>query len=221
MILNKCLFGSRLYGSHSEKSDHDYIVIQDELEKIEDVNIHCFTKESFITAVKNGDIACLEVYFADKSTFEVYKWEFPTVDINKESFRRNISMLTSNSWVKGKKKLIVIGDYDLDIALKSIFHSIRILDFAIQIMREGKILDYSNMNWLLRDLYKLSAYHDRQELWDKINDKYRTLFNSKATEFKKLNPIEKQTEKLRSIKEILEKHNCFNTDLLEELKLLI
>ncbi len=63
-----------------------------------------------------------------------------TFKLDKTKLRVAISTIVSNSWVKGKKKLIVQGDYDLNLAIKSTFHSLRILDFGTQIAMEGKII---------------------------------------------------------------------------------
>lgn len=44
------------------------------------------------------------------------------------------------------------------------------------------------MNFVLEDLKKLSNEYQREELWNKIDDKYRKLFNAKTTMFKLLAP---------------------------------
>ena len=199
--LNIYIFGSQLYGTANEKSDTDLIVIQGKFKEIDDVNVHCYTFNTFLNACENGDIACLEVLYAQKSIKETVKIG-ANINLDKESFRRNNSMLSSNSWVKGKKKLIVLGDYDLDIGLKSIFHSLRILDYCIQIGEQNKIYDFTRDSYILKDLYKLSESYKYQALWDAIDAKYRGEFNRRKSLFKTLFPIDKQTERANEIKNI-------------------
>lgn len=218
--INIYIFGSQLYGTATEKSDTDLIIIQKEYKEINDVNIHCYTFETFWNSCENGDIACLEVLYSQKTLKESVKID-ESIVLDKESFRRNNSMLSSNSWVKGKKKLIVLGDYDLDIGLKSIFHSLRILDYCIQIGEQNKIYDFTRDSYILKDLYKLSESYKYQELWNAIDTKYRGEFNRRKSIFKSLFPIDKQTEKANEIKNILNRYNCFDIELYQELKSLL
>jgi len=218
--LNIYIFGSQLYGTANEKSDTDLIVIQKEFKEIDDVNVHCYTFDMFWTACENGEIACLEVLFAQKALKETVKIS-KGIKLNRESFRRNNSMLSSNSWVKGKKKLIVLGDYDLDIGLKSIFHSLRILDYCIQIGEQNKIYDFTRDSYILEDLYKLSESYKYQALWDAIDSKYRGEFNKRKSLFKTLFPIDKQTERANEIKNILNRYNCYDVELYQELRSLL
>lgn len=150
--LNIYIYGSQNYGTANEKSDTDLIIIQKEYKRLDNINFHSFTESTFKKACEQGDIACLEVYYSQNSLKNTIS--LPTFKLDLESFRRNISMLTSNSWVKGKKKLIVVGDYDLNIGLKSVFHSLRILNYAIQIGETGKIFDFKRDSYILTDLFK-------------------------------------------------------------------
>lgn len=184
-------FGSHVYLTNNENSDEDYIVIAEEYFDSQNINIHVYTKEQFQLKLDNHDIQVLECYFLGLANTNILKvdgnlsFDF-NLDLHK--LRTSISTIASNSFVKGKKKLTISGDYDLNLAIKSIFHSLRILDFGIQIASEGKISNYSSMNWLLEDLWKLSEQFQRDELWNAIDIKYRKLYNSKSSEFKALAP---------------------------------
>lgn len=186
-IINVYQFGSRVYGSHHSTSDYDYIVIADEWFDAEDINIHVYTVAQFELALNNADIQVLECVFAPEQFKLKHKLHFYFI-LDKSKLRRSISTITSNSWVKGKKKLTVAGDYDVNLAIKSVFHSIRILDFGIQIATEGKIVNYSSSNYILEDLWKLSTSYQRDELWQQIDAKYRKMFNSQSSTFKSLAP---------------------------------
>jgi hypothetical protein len=146
---------------------------------------------------------------------EEHKFEFV---FDKSKLRTSISTISNNSWVKGKKKLTVAGDYDLILAVKSIFHSLRILDFGIQICNSGRVENYGSMNYILDDLKKLSQQHQREELWLKIEDKYKKFFNAKASQFKELAPKDlTEIDKKSKLRLLFKKYNLDNNDLFEEI----
>lgn len=192
-ILNIYLFGSTVYGTRNKNSDYDYIVVCKELPvfgelyNIEDETFHFHTIRNFELLLDLNEIQTLECMYLPKQFILKEDVIFEFV-IDKHSIRTSVSTITSNSFVKGKKKLIVQGDYDKYIAIKSIFHSIRILDFAIQILTENKIVNYSSMNWIMTDLLKISETRESVELWELINSKYLSLFKQKSSEFKQLAP---------------------------------
>ena len=104
--------------------------------------------------------------------------------IDKTKLRHEISGKADNSWVKAKKKLM-IPDEDNYIGLKSLFHSLRILDFGLQIADAGRIVDYGAVNWLLKEILE-SGETD----WDYFDKKYRGTKNAMRSDFKKLAPKE-------------------------------
>ena len=190
-VLNIYQFGSRVYGSDNKDSDYDYIMIVKEFFDPKDINIHVHTVQNFQRLLDNHDIQALECLFLPpkfilKDTLDNNLiWE-----LDKSKLRTSISTISSNSWVKGKKKLIVQGDYDINLAIKSLFHSLRIIDFGIQIAIHNRIVDYSSKNYILEDLIKLAEEYQSVELWEIIDSKYREVYNKLRTEFKMLCPKE-------------------------------
>lgn len=187
----KCvyLFGSRLYGTHNVHSDYDYIIVCEKWFDSEDINHHVYTVEQFQSALDRCDIQALECYFSPASfkIKEDIKFKF---ELDKTKLRTSISTIASNSYVKCKKKLIVSGDYDLKLAVKSMFHSLRIIDFGIQIASYGFIFNYKSSNFIYNDLLYLASKYQRDELWNKIDTKYRKIYNSRSSSFKLLCPKE-------------------------------
>jgi len=210
-------FGSRVYGSNNKNSDYDYIVVVKEKVISTDINIHVYTIQEFEHLLDNHEIQTLECVFSPKNFVLKENHKF-NVTIDKTKLRTSISTISSNSWVKGKKKLIVLGDYDLNAGLKSVFHSLRILDFGIQIALHGKIVDFGSMNYILSDVTKMSENYSHIELWNAIDTKYRPLYNSKNTEFKKLCPKDiVETTKRAKIKEWLKSKGIDEPQYVEEL----
>lgn len=194
--LNLYCFGSHIYGTNNKDSDRDHIAIVKVLPDFgslydkENVTIHFYTESNFLLLLESNEIQALEISFLPNEYILKETLKFNLI-INKNNLRTSISTIVSNSWVKGKKKLIIQGDYDKKLAIKSIFHSLRISDFGRQVASEGAIVDYSSMNWLLIDLYKISENKEGVELWNLIDHKYRKLYNTKCSEFKKLCPLDK------------------------------
>jgi hypothetical protein len=216
-LLNVYLFGSTVYGSTDKHSDIDYICVAKEWFDPMNVNIHVFSVNQFQLLLDNCDIQTLECVFLP-AEFKLKEHHTFQLRLDKFLLRTSISTIASNSWVKGKKKLTVMGDYDLRLALKSIFHSLRILDFAIQVATDEKISNYKSMNYVLDDLWKLSKDYNYSELWAVIDLKYRKLFNELSTHFKQLCPKNAtQLSRKERLKTILDNHGCYSVELLQDL----
>ena len=136
-ILNCYLHGSRVYGTATDKSDFDYIVIvntptEQYTETRENEDFSYYSKEDWDRMAFNNDVDFIECIFLPdqykyKETF-IPEW---FLDIGK--IRCNFSKTSSNSWVKCKKKLTVEKDFAPYIGKKSLWHSFRLLDFGCQL----------------------------------------------------------------------------------------
>lgn len=180
-ILHSFLYGSYVYGCNTEKSDVDYIVIvesdNDDLYysvKLSVGDATVYSEQRFIQRIKEHHISALECIFQHNNPYRKY------FEYNSDSLRREISSVSSNSFVKCKKKLAKGEDY---IGKKSVFHSLRILMFGIQIAKYGSIVDYTEANYLLKDIME-------QNSWKDIKRLYQPLFNRLKSEFKILAPLE-------------------------------
>ncbi len=153
-ILNIYMYGSRVYGTASEKSDHDFIIIISSSSKgnyfqiiDDDINITIYDLPNFIVRLNNHDIDALECLFlSDEHKIQENIAIKSNIDLAK--LRHSFSKMSSNSWVKAKKKFIVKKDYNPYIGKKSLFHSMRILMFGCQIAKHGKITNYSEANYV-------------------------------------------------------------------------
>jgi len=218
-VLNIYLFGSRVYGTATPESDYDYIIVAQNFFDSCNVNIHVYTVEQFRLLLERHDIQALECIFAP-AMFKI-KEHYPYFkidEIDKAKLRVAISTIASNSWVKAKKKLTVSGDYSVELGIKSAFHSLRILDFGIQIASSGRIQNYGSMNWVMKDLKNLVNNYQHEELWNKIDKKFRTEYNSKSSEFKKLAPKDlTEIDNKVKLKEVLKKHGIDSKELVNDI----
>lgn len=175
MIISKFSYGSHVYGCHNQNSDYDYIIVVDSLNEHQfDDDYTTYTEDQFIEQINNHEISVLECLFLPENLFEGKNYEFV---LNKPKLRESISQKSSNSFVKAKKKII---DGEFYIAQKSLFHSLRIIQFGIQIAKTGKIYDYSASNHFLYDILNLPVD------WNIWKAKYKVIHNNMMSEFRLL-----------------------------------
>lgn len=196
-ITDMFLRGSIVYGTYEEGvSDIDYLVVVDDscdgilsdypkgefqFEVVNDYidsksDFTFVTQANFITSIRNNEIDRLECLFTKKS--EYYDSMFI---LDKWKLRKSVSSICSNSWVKAKKKLIVDKDYNLRIAQKSLWHSLRIYMFGIQIAKYNTIKDFSEANYLWNEIK-----NEPDPIWDVYYAKYKPLFNKLHSELVEL-----------------------------------
>lgn len=173
------VFGSRVYGTASETSDWDIILIANasssEVElKSEKFNIHIIVPDVFKKLVEDNHVKAIECLFApDWAKLQEFPCEF---ELKIKSLRHNYSHTISNSWVKCMKKMQQ-GDYY--IGTKSIFHALRIADFGIQFVSKGSI-DFTSSNHIWEDI------QSKTWTWEELKEKYQPIRNSLLTQFKKI-----------------------------------
>ena len=180
-------YGSRVYGTHKEDSDYDYLAIVPANRRANtgeeffrnNTNIHIFNAYDFQQQLDAHKIHCLESYYLPESPVPS-RFKF---QLNLQKLRHELSAKASHSFVKAKKKIEV--EHDFYIGWKSLFHSLRILIFGTQIATLGRIADYSaaNEHWY--------AIRDAQQYdWQYFKEKYQPIYNALATAFREVAPKE-------------------------------
>lgn len=200
-------FGSTVYGTRTDKSDIDIIAISDSAEDLyaiyqskdypefsdysRNVDLHIISTKTFQELLDEHDIMALETYYQmHDSDKELFKF---SLDLDK--LRRKVSAVCSNSWSKARKKLDIPEEDDC-LGLKSLFHSIRILSYGIDIAKDSKI-DFKNVlinadageKTSCSNLWEQLQYEYRQGCrWSEFKKNYTHLQNSNATLFRLLAP---------------------------------
>lgn len=174
-------YGSRVYGTHTDKSDYDYLVITDNaITGVEihydDIDLQTFTPSDFQQQLNSHKIHTLEAYFSNEQVEKKFKFV-----LDKVILRNELSQKASHSFVKAKKKIEV--EKDFYVGWKSLFHSLRILHFGIQLGIEGRIIDYSAANHHWSDILNSQQYN-----WGFFKEKYQPIYNQLATDFRKVAP---------------------------------
>ena len=181
-IFNITIFGSRVYGTHTDNSDWDIIIVaKNSVESIEiksDLyNIHIYTPDKFKQDLDWHMPKNLECLFAPDwaKLKEDLKFDFK---LNIPKIRHATSHISSNSWVKCKKKLQIANEYN--IGVKSLFHAIRIPMFSTQIVNFGEIRDFQCANWIWNKI------KEKEWNWEDLDKEFRELHNSTLTDFRKV-----------------------------------
>lgn len=184
-IHNVYVFGSRVYETHTDESDWDFIIVaNNSVEAIEikdpftNFNIHIYTPDRFKKDLDWQRINNLECIYAPKwaKLKEDINYDDHVIDLKK--LRHACSHISSNSWVKCKKKL-ELGEYN--IGIKSFFHSIRIPMFATQLAREGTLNNFKCANFIWN---RLAVSNVREWNWDSLNKEFRVTYNLMLSQFR-------------------------------------
>lgn len=180
-IFNVTIFGSRIYKTDNTDSDWDVIMVANNSVESTELrrglfNIHVYTPDKFKSDLDWHRINNLECIFAPDwaKLKETIVYDFK---LNTPKLRHSISHVSSNSWVKAKKKL---WDGEYQSGVKSLFHSIRIPMFATQIAETGRIYDFTCANYIW-DKIKVKRW-----TWTELDKEFRQTYNQVLTEFRKV-----------------------------------
>ena len=182
-IINVYSYGSRVYGTHKENSDYDFIIVADcentgQQYDSGNLTVHLYNQEHWEKMLQEHRIFAMECFFLpDEFKSERKRFKF---SLDLPSLRKEISSVSSNSWVKEKKKIEIEKEYYL--GYKSLFHCLRIPIFGIQIGKDGMISNYQAANHLWD---KISNQIDYTRPWDSWKEEYQPIRNEILTEFRK------------------------------------
>ncbi len=180
-IVGRFLFGSHIYGVANLESDKDYIVAivapegtMYNTKDFEGNDYVCYSYADFKNAIRAHKVQMLEIYFY----YELFAIEFK---LDLKLLRKEFSSVASNSYVKCKKK---IADGEVYIGLKSLYHSLRILTYAIQIAKHGRIVDFDVANVYYKQIMSIGGD------WEKLHKTFKPIYNGLKSELRALAPLE-------------------------------
>jgi predicted nucleotidyltransferase len=181
-------YGSRVYGTNSENSDFDYIIVtksaflkngafKQNAISSDDKSIQAvlYSRTGFIDALNNYEIGALECIYLDPSMVLLSKWPFRVQKWDEKELANKIIQKASASWHIASRQS---KDGFKAIAKKGIFHSLRILMFGLQLKEHQTIYNYSEANELKTEMDRISEdmFDDRvylslrDELMDKLKN---------------------------------------------------
>ena len=169
-VLNIYPYGSKIYGTATEFSDDDYVIVykssllpsgafKDNAITSDDGLIQgtCFSRSGFIDAINNYQITALECIFLpeDKVIQKKMDFKYKESKMNNKDLVYNIIKTASASWYNG---MLAWKDKNIIHSQKNMYHAIRILRFGLYIKENGFI------NYNKAKKYKEMIYN---------NEKYR------------------------------------------------
>lgn len=177
----KCIyiFGSRVYQTSTYSSDWDFIIVANNSVSNQEIrngdfNMHILTPDEFQKLLTSHHPGMLECYFAPPEFKLLESIKF-TFKLNIITLRHSFSHVASNSWVKCKKKL---NQDEYYIGIKSLFHSLRIPMFGVQIAKFGKITDFTCANKINDTLIS------RKWTWHELDTTFRPIKNQIMSDFR-------------------------------------
>ena len=185
--INVYHYGSFVYGTFVEGvSDYDYIVVvPDTMCNLDEQQFECNNSQYTVhdesqwqEMLDRCDVDAIESYFLPKQ-FVIKETKKFCTDIAREKIRNSFSRVSSNSFVKCKKKLEVADSYNPAVGKKSLWHSLRIIDFGIQILEHGKIVNYGSMNHLYSEIV-----FSQETNWEYFKNQYKPMYNAIKTKFR-------------------------------------
>lgn len=190
-VLNIYQWGSRVYGTVTNKSDWDYnIIVENDYENFQDnaeyENIHMnfYKLSKWQEMISQNNIETLECLFADKKYISKETIKF-NLKINQVELRKSISKICSNAYDKCRKKLTIEKDFAPYTGKKSLWHCIRILLFGIQCAKYGKIIDFTEANKYYDQIVK-----NQSNDWLYYKDNWQLFCNNLRSEFRKFSEKE-------------------------------
>ena len=196
-VITMFYYGSKVYGTMTDKSDVDIVAIVDDeidlsgyvngiAEFKKGTNDYQFINEStFINMVMEHHIIALEMFWLPSDLIikgDVKRYE-PYFKLDKWKLRQVVSSIANNAFAKAHKKMTVEKDYDLYRGQKSLFHSIRVMVFGIQIAKFGKIVDYQAANQ-----YWTMIYAMKDSPWEVYKQTFKPIINQIRSELVVLCP---------------------------------
>lgn len=194
-----CLYGSRVYSTATDTSDYDYHHIsstynaefQDRIvDDNRSIDITYLPLNQFIEEFNNCQVRALEIYFTpnefiDQSLDQIKELKFVLNDETRKLIRK--AFATKSDWteVRARKKL---RDGEKRIAIKSLWHSYRIIKFAMDIHEHGSIINWSCANDMWDELMKINEDDYSEEMFRGLYKKYLKE-NGLMTQFKNAFPL--------------------------------
>lgn len=185
-VLNIYPYGSKIYGTDDEYSDSDYIIVfksallpsgafKDNAISSFDREIQgtCYSRTGFIDAINNYEIAALECLFLPEDKVIQKKMDFKITKWYDKEFAKKIVNKASSSWYFST---LAFNDENYESSIKNVFHALRILDFGLQLKKHKKIVNFSSMNEIKKELdssYNTFNPYDYYNLFLEMSEKIK------------------------------------------------
>lgn len=203
-VVYSVIYGSLTYGTSSRDSDIDLIIVlKDDVPNIprDTVSLHepeighlditYYSISSFTTHLKDNEVKAIESIFipnqfviiGDQKHFQEHFVCTP------QSIRHTFGKVCRNAWNKGVKKLTRETDHiEHKRGKKSLYHSIRLFHFALQLYETKRISfetqemkEINNFYFMIRDKKTSELVKDKKlidsltQLYDQWDEQFRKI----------------------------------------------
>lgn len=173
------LYGSRVYGNAQLHSDWDYVVVREGVEKGDIrqgmVNVKLVSPGHFQRLLDEHRMTALECLFLPpEKTLKAptTPWRFK---LDKAQLFETVSARSDQDWAKAVKRFNSSFDRatELERGKKSLYHSIRLLMFGIQIAKHSSIVDYGEANPIFEEIMTnpSTSWEDYKTEWKPKREK--------------------------------------------------
>jgi predicted nucleotidyltransferase len=167
---NIYVYGSRVYGTNRPDSDTDILVtactmVAHKEYKDGEYNVHVITPDIFEDRLRRHEMQQLECIFAPSPAIIQEKVDYrSSFELNRNRLKKRALSQSAHSWHQAKIK---IQGGDINRGARSLYHSLRILVFAEQILNEGDIFDFSEANQWHEEITEDDSYdwRDYKDKW--------------------------------------------------------
>lgn len=140
--------GSRVYGTAGPTSDHDYLVVLEKRDQKQDllfgpdINVIVHGLHSFQAALDEGSVLAFEAVFTPpphrlKEPRPPFSFKLDRIRLVESAISRSTS-----DFEKARKRF----SEEPEASRKKLFHSLRVLLFARELARTGRLADYAAAN---------------------------------------------------------------------------
>lgn len=165
-ILNVYPIGSRVYGTHAPNSDYDFVIVgnvylsnflgpnkDDTMLLSKNYAGKClqaliYTTQSFSNSLKQHSVLAMECFYLPEDLV-LQKAVIFNFNLDKKQLRNRVMQKAIYDWERFKTKF---ENGKTQKAKRSLFHSLRVLDFGLQIANTGKINDYTSCSALWKNI---------------------------------------------------------------------
>ena len=183
-----CVFkyGSQIYGTANQFSDHDYIIVakstissgafRDNAVSNSDFTIQgtLYSRAGFTDAINNYDMPAMEALSLNEEDVILKKWPFKITKWDeKEMIKKVIQKASASRHIADQS-----AKHDhKEQAKRGMFHALRILYFGLQLKEHQKIVNFSECNDLYKRIMAIDAEdfdtRDWYELFDELSEKLK------------------------------------------------
>jgi len=182
-LRNIYVFGSRVYKTYTLNSDIDLVVIACSMDVNKEIhegiyNVHITTPDAFKEQLDSHDVHCLECIYAPREAQIMTRIDYlKDFRLDEGQLKKMLVSQSAWAWTKAQRRMEkgnIIG------GAKSLFHSLRILKFGLQIINNNRITNFQGANHFWEEIRNFDGLE-----WQEYQDKWTNIKKSLMKQLKR------------------------------------